>query len=249
MHLPLPREHGAWAMGFLALAAGWGVGSGGNPWHAALATFAVVTGILAQAAWLDQGVPRWIWRFEALVALAAGAFLSWRMGIPFGGVGGAVALAGATAQALRGREAAGGRVKLSAFPAHLAGAVALAGCGALVSAARGIDPSFLVWCWAVQALGFAAGVGFVQAVQRGCARTAGPLVATMSLGLAGLAVDRTWGISGGRVLFAGGALAPVFLRLAAVPFLRRSPPSWKLLGWLETLLGLWSLAWMVAVPE
>jgi len=242
MALPLPREHGAWVMTALALVAGWNVGSDPAGWNSVLVTVSVLLGLLAQAAWLDPCAPRWIWKVEICLSAASILVVSARQGPSFVYVAAAVGALAGMAQWLRERDRVGARVRMAAYGAHLAGAGALAGCAALVMAARLVPVDELLWTWWILGLGFGGGVVFVQAVMPGRYRSIVPLLVLSTVATATIWSCQILSVPLPKTFL---ALAPVFARLAMVSWVRRHGLSWKATGLLESAFGLWVVLWLV----
>lgn len=239
--IPLPREHGAWAMLAISLLAGWR--AGGASTTSFLLSFAVVSAFFAQSAWLDHQAGRCriqVPLLEASCALAAFLGAVWTSGgavLPAGAVLAAIGLA---AGVLRMSEMVGtGRVRLQAWGAHLLGAMALGGIAPLLASAV-LDPMSLLRLWLGIGGSYGAGVLLVQTL-RGTPQTSKPLFGWCAATLAAW-----WLLGPGPDLIAILlAWSPIPLRLLATPALRRNRTSWRAIGLLETALGAWSALWTV----
>lgn len=241
MTIPIPREHGAWAMLGLSGAAGWLASPSGDALAGILALAGIFAAFFAQAAWLARESSGRLWMVEILVAATATAVVGFRQGMVFVWVCAAVGMLAALAQWARFREAKGGRVRFAAFGSHLAGAASLAGCAAIVGAACGGDqPQALLFLWWTLALAFCAGVFLVQATMPGRERSAVGLVAVAVAAIATVA-----SVAAPARIQVALALSPILLRCLLVPPLRRRPIGWKRTGWLETALGVWTVFWLV----
>lgn len=240
MTIPVPREHGAWAMLGLSGAAGWLASPSGSAAAGVLALAGILGAFFAQAAWLARESSGRLWMAEILVAATATAVAGFRQGLGYWPLVAAVGAVAGLAQWARFRQAKGGRVRLAAFGSHLAGAASLAGCAAIVGSARGgADTGPLLFLWWTLALAFAGGVFLVQATMPGRERSAVGLVAVAVAAIATVALVA----SPGR-LHVALALSPILLRCLLVPLLRRRPIGWKRTGWLETALGVWTVFWL-----
>lgn len=240
MTIPVPREHGAWVMLGLSGAAGWLASPSGSASSGILALAGILGAFFAQAAWLARESSGRLWMAEILVAATATAVVGFRQGMVFVWVCAAVGVLAALAQWARFREAKGGRVRLAAFGSHLAGAASLAGCAAMVGAARGsAQPQELLFLWWTLALAFGAGVFLVQATMPGRERSMVGLVVVAIASIATLSL-----VAGEDRVHVALAFAPILLRCLLVPVLRRRPIGWKRTGWLETVFGVWTVAWL-----
>jgi len=239
MTIPVPREHGAWVMLGLSGTAGWLASPSGSVVAGVFALAGILAAFFAQAAWLARESSGRLWMAEILAAATASSVVGFRQGAGYLLVCAAVGAVAGLAQWARFRQAKGGRVRLAAFGSHLAGAASLAGCAAIVGAARGGDLRELLVLWWTLALAFGAGVFLVQATMPGRERSVVGLVVVAAASIATLALVA----SPGR-LHVALALSPILLRCLLVPVLRRRPIGWKRIGWLETVLGVWTVAWL-----
>lgn len=225
----------------LSGAAGWLSSPSGDAPAGILALAGILAAFFAQAAWLARESSGRAWMAELPVAAAAMAVVGFRQGMEFFAACAAVGTVAAFAQWARSRQARGGRVRLAAFSSHLAGAASLAGCAMIVGAARGgADPRSLLFLWWALALAFAGGVFLVQATMPGRERSATGLLAVAIASISTIAL-----VAARNRADVALALGPVLLRCLLVPVLRRHPIGWKRTGWLETLLGLWTVFWLV----
>lgn len=232
--IPLPREHGAWAMLSLSLLAGWGAGLPRDPRAAGGATLAALGAFLAQAAFLEPPSPAparraWLALEILLAALGAGAAL-W-FGDESSRIWAVVASVAGCAACLwrKGASGASGRVGMMAWGAHLLAALALGAVASWVASAGGgaTDPLRLGLALSSN---FAAGVLLVRAL-RGGAEGGDLSLLTWSVAVAG-----AWCALGD---FARPLSILLWLPLPARWILARMRPGlgWRQLGILETILG------------
>lgn len=237
--IPLPREHGAWAMLAISLAAGWWAGGLTAP--VLTVSVSVVAAFLAQAAWLEFRAGRnGALPFLVESAVAAGAFtLAASTNPRILAAGAVVASAAAAAGILRIRGTnSGGRVGLDSWGAHFAGALALAGVAPLLCAAS-MEPLDLLRLWLGFAGSFASGVLLVRTL-RGAGASSIPLLVWS------LATFNSWLLLGTDAPVAVAlAWIPIPLRWLLLGPLRRKRPGWRALGLFETALGAWSALWTI----
>jgi len=237
--IPLPREHGAWAMLAISLLAGWWAGGLTPP--VLTTSVSVVAAFLAQAAWLEFRSGRnGALPFLVESSVAAGAFtLAASTSSAILAVGAIMATVGVAAGILRVRGTnSGGRVGLDSWGAHFAGALALAGVAPLLCAAS-MEPLDLLRLWLGFAGSFASGVLLVRTL-RGAGASSIPLLVWS------LATFNSWLLLGTDAPVAVAlAWIPIPLRWLLLGPLRRKRLGWRALGLLETALGAWSALWTI----
>lgn len=227
--IPLPREHGAWAMLGLSLLTGGLTGPSFLPGIAFAAGWCLL--FLAQEAWDRRSVPAPAPSLAPGLA-ASGLFL---LGLsatnaPSGYVSllAAAALTALVALALRARSRTAGRVPLFAWGPHLASAVAMAAPAGILSIGT-YGSTRSLFLWGATAAGFGAGVLAVR-VRR-----------TTGTGLPALLV---WSLAGTCLWLLLAPSLQAWLGWLALPArllqLHLQPRlGWKEVGWSETALGLW----------
>lgn len=226
----LPREHGAWAMLGLSLATGWGL-RGTFDLPGALLTAGMVILFVAQEAFSKSVSAR------SMGIVATGSVLcalgAWSDGLHGMIASGVAAILGAVAMLLRERERKSGRVRLLAWKAHLAAAVAMASPALLLGVSVNARDAILAML--VTACGFLAGVLVVRARRGGGSERSlwMPLVAFVFVATM---------LSGSPLVWVSGMALPARL------ILWRWRPSlgWGSVGWSEVAFGAWTAVFLVA---
>lgn len=232
----------------ISVVAGWCGGGAANPTGAIGATIAAGVGFLAQAAWMawksGKGGASAL-ATESVIGSACASFVLLSGGIRTVVAGLVVGFCAATAMAFRNAGSdRGGRVALSAWTAHLAGASAMAGIAVWIASVAA--PSSVLPVLGLGLAGsYVAGVLLVRTLRSGQNTSTLPLFAWSVVSVCAWVV-----VSGGvPSLAAWMAWIPVPLRIAAVPGLRKGKAGWRMLGVLETLLAIWTLVWTLGAAR
>lgn len=224
----------------ISLLAGWRVGGPTLPVLAL--SVAVLAAFLAQASWLEWRAGRvhaFVPALEAFVGVAA-FIVAVVIDPAFLLTGGAVAVVGVVAGLLRVSESGtAGRVRLQAWSAHFAGAIALGGIAPLLSS-HALPPIETLRLWIGVGGSFVAGILLVRSLRDVMASSA-PLLVWC------IATAAMWWIvgTGPEAFIVALAWSPIPLRWLGTGFLRRRRVGWRTLGLLETGLGAWSALWTV----